>query len=272
MKGEPVMIRVIFVGLLIACLFFPSIGMAETSDDDEMGASGRGNSLTSERSEEPEIQNPLTIENGRLPVADARRGENDVENIAGARPEPVLDRPWIIKMKDEKGKKISHPKPKQIQWSSTDQKNRCESYLIGIQEAFRNARYFSIAGDGCSTGRSSKSFLDRIEQCEKDCPEGYLKASGYTEQIIRNVDVLYELGMKLCLRTIGGQQPEIGTLKSESIEQKERGEEGKRGGNRKSEVRRQKADGEEQEVEKGLGQRAKSMGRRGMSEEGKPWQ
>jgi hypothetical protein len=115
---------------------------------------------------------------------------------------PLLDRRWIIKMNDEKGKKFAPATPVPIAWANPEQKTRCESHLPALREAFGKTRQFSISGDSCSTARYAKTFLDRVKDCSRDCPKGYLESKGYSEQIVRNVGVLLELGRKRCLQPV----------------------------------------------------------------------
>lgn len=145
-----------------------------------------------------------SIETGKsgvsLPAADEQRSL------------PVLDRRWIIKMKDEKKPELTARKPSPTAWADNEQKIRCESYATALRETFGKARQFSIGGDACSTAHHAKSFMNLIEQCSKECPEGYAESKGYSMQIIRNVDVLRELGEKRCFQAVS----EGGPVTSES--------------------------------------------------------
>lgn len=125
------------------------------------------------------------------------------------KPQPKLDRRWIIKMKDEKDKKMPARKPVALAWAGKDQQTRCEAYLPALQESFSKTRYYSVGGDGCNTAGSAKAFLDLAMACEGDCPQGFLESKGYSKQILRNVDILHQLGEKKCMEST----KEIGTVK-----------------------------------------------------------
>jgi len=118
------------------------------------------------------------------------------------KPQPELDRRWIIKMKDEKGKKMPPRKPEVIAWTGREQQARCEAYLNGLQETFGKTRYYSVGGDACNTAGSARAFLDLVGKCEGDCPQGLLEAKGYSRQIIRNVEILHQLGQERCLESV----------------------------------------------------------------------
>ena len=115
--------------------------------------------------------------------------------------EPLLDRRWIMKFRDQKGK-LSPKKEEPIPWESEEQENRCLSHLSSLRETFRQTRYFSVHGDACNTGRFAKRFLETTEICLEECPEGFLGKMGYSSQIIRNVSVLHRLGQKRCLEPV----------------------------------------------------------------------
>lgn len=126
--------------------------------------------------------------------------------------QPVLDRRWIIKMKDEKKKEIKTVKPSPIPWSGKEQKSLCETYIARLRESFSMTRHYSIHGDSCSTARNARIFLDLIDQCSRDCPEGYAGSKGYSAKAIQNVEVLHELGQKRCFQAV----MESGGIKGES--------------------------------------------------------
>ena len=100
----------------------------------------------------------------------------------------------------EKGKPNPPVKEVPIEWKDKNQKIRCEAYLSQIHEAYKNAKYFSIAGDACNTGRYADQFLQLVHACEKDCPENLLAKEGYKDILIKNVETLLELGRKKCLQ------------------------------------------------------------------------
>jgi hypothetical protein len=139
----------------------------------------------------------------------AEEAKSGVTTVQPEKPQPELDRRWIIKMKDEKDKKIPARKPVVMAWASEDQQTRCESYLPGLQESFSKTRYYSVGGDGCNTAGSAEAFLNLAKACEGDCPQGFLESKGYSKQILRNIDILHQLGEKKCMEST----TEIGTAK-----------------------------------------------------------
>ena len=88
--------------------------------------------------------------------------------------------------------------PQAIDWSSEGQKKVCDGYLEDLRSLFLNTRHFSIQGASCDTAESAAAFLDSMEKCQRDCPEGLLEHSGYTERIIRNIKYLEKLGNDRC--------------------------------------------------------------------------
>jgi len=164
-----------------------------------------------------EIDKPVDPLKGEAPGAESRRSpvstESDENEGVGA-PEngpksPTTtgeketgwnpNRRWIIKQKPPKIKKVPpEEKAKSIAWQSDEQKILCEGYEKQLREDFLKARFFSVQGDSCSTAKHAKAFLKSCERCRKECPEGILKAFGYRDEQIRNLELLYELGTKRC--------------------------------------------------------------------------
>jgi len=129
--------------------------------------------------------------------------------VDGQMKQPALDRRWIIKMKDEKNSQTKAPKPMPQVWSSREQESRCEEYIKGLKDSFSKTRLSSVHGDACSTARHARVFMDLVQQCSNDCPEGYAKSKGYSARIIQNVSVLHELGEKRCFQPVAETMPEM---------------------------------------------------------------
>ena len=87
---------------------------------------------------------------------------------------------------------------KELVWQNEQQKAQCEDLLEELLELFRKARFYSIQGDSCRTALFSKSFLERVEVCRKECPKGFLENMGFNAGIIRNVETLRDLGTQRC--------------------------------------------------------------------------
>lgn len=88
--------------------------------------------------------------------------------------------------------------PQAIDWSSEGQKKTCDGYLKDLRSLFLKTRHYSIQGASCDTAESAAAFLDSMEKCQRNCPEGLLEHSGYTERIIRNIRYLEKLGNDRC--------------------------------------------------------------------------
>ncbi|PKN64668.1 MAG: hypothetical protein CVU57_13850 [Deltaproteobacteria bacterium HGW-Deltaproteobacteria-15] len=178
---------------------FPNTGGIKEAKETEKKGSGM-----SEEGKSVKGQDKGSVEAGKSDVSPQALDEQ--------KKQPVLDRRWIIKMRDEKNKKIVTSTPVQTAWSGKEQKSLCETYLARLRESFRMTRHYSIHGDSCSTARNARVFLDFIEQCSRDCPEGYAGSKGYSAKAIQNVEVLLELGRKRCFQAV----TESGPVKSES--------------------------------------------------------
>lgn len=89
-------------------------------------------------------------------------------------------------------------KSKAIDWSSEGQKKACDGYLKDLRSLFLKTRHYSIQGASCETAESAAAFLDSMGKCQRNCPEGLLEHSGYTERIIRNIRYLEKLGNDRC--------------------------------------------------------------------------
>ena len=94
--------------------------------------------------------------------------------------------------------KIQKEKKALIKWKNESQKTQCNAYLASLKDAFLKARYYSIQGVPCDTAENARSFMTIINNCKRDCPEGFLKKHGYTSQIIRNLSWLEKLGSERC--------------------------------------------------------------------------
>ncbi|UCG66936.1 MAG: hypothetical protein JSW12_08050 [Deltaproteobacteria bacterium] len=150
---------------------------------------------------------------GEIPPVDKTLPEKEtVQPEGGVTKEPAeprgkatkkpLDRRWIIKLRPLEKTKIPSKKPAPMEWDNEEQKTRCESLLASLRETFLKARYHSIQGDYCVTAKHAKAFSKLVENCKRDCPDGLLERSGYSGATIRNLEVLHELGSKLCLETM----------------------------------------------------------------------
>lgn len=127
-------------------------------------------------------------------VAGGAETRDGGKGAAGSKPP---DRRWIIKEPIKKG---SPPRKPALAWKDEKQKARCEAYLPKLKSGFLDARYYSIQGDSCATAEHAGAFLNTVEVCGKECPEGFLQQNGYTDDVIRNLDRLHKLGKDRCLK------------------------------------------------------------------------
>ena len=99
---------------------------------------------------------------------------------------------------DAKG---ARPTTKAMIWASEQQKTTCQTYTKDLRELFVKTRHFSIQGAPCKTRDFAAAFRHVKEKCIKDCPEGFLRQSGYTDRIFRNITYLEKLGNDRCSDT-----------------------------------------------------------------------
>jgi len=109
------------------------------------------------------------------------------------------DRPWIIKERTTNKSHTPEKKPAPVKWENDEQRLQCETLLRKLQKTLGKARTYSIRGDTCATARHADGFLNLEKRLRNECSERYLENNGYSEKIIQNVKVLWELGRKACL-------------------------------------------------------------------------
>ena len=110
------------------------------------------------------------------------------------------DRPWIIKRQSPhpSSEPKSAPVPEAPIWQSPEQAHICGEMLDALDDSFRKAQYYSIQGDSCRTAEEASRFLDLVERCRVECPEGFLGQNELKPEIIRNLSVLKRLGEERC--------------------------------------------------------------------------
>jgi|GEM_PF-4257267 len=96
-------------------------------------------------------------------------------------------------------------KTKVVEWVDPLQKETCESYLNLMRSSFLRTRHHSIQGAPCDTASNASAFLQITEKCVRECPQGFIQQSGYTDRILRNIQYLEKLGDDRC-----GPAPGIG--------------------------------------------------------------
>jgi hypothetical protein len=130
-----------------------------------------------------------------------KEGENPPNtNIKEKRSDTVVpEKTNEIGNKDSgKSPKKQKEKKAKVEWKNETQKAQCNAYLASLKESFLQARYYSIQGVPCGTAENARKFISQIEQCRRDCPDGFLRRSGYTKRIIRNLSWLEKLGAERC--------------------------------------------------------------------------
>ena len=131
-----------------------------------------------------------TEENRRVDEKSAKESQTDP--IAPAKTE------GIGKKKAEELSQDQKERESLIKWKNEAQKTKCNGYLTSLKESFLKARYYSIQGVPCGTAEHARSFMTLIDQCNRDCPDEFLKKNGYTARIIRNLSWLEKLGSERC--------------------------------------------------------------------------
>ena len=94
--------------------------------------------------------------------------------------------------------KVSRPATKSLVWANQPQKTACQAYTKDLRELFVKTRHYSIQGVPCKTRDFAAAFRHVKEKCAKECPDGFLRHSGYTDRIIRNITYLEKLGNDRC--------------------------------------------------------------------------
>ena len=124
----------------------------------------------------------------------------DKKNIEKRQSDTIVPGKTKDIVKKEPGEKSKKQKEKEalIKWKNEAQKTECNAYLALLKESFLKARYYSIQGVPCGTAENARSFMTLIDNCKRDCPDGFLKKNGYTSRIIRNLSWLEKLGAERC--------------------------------------------------------------------------
>ena len=113
-----------------------------------------------------------------------------------APPKARENRRWLIKRRD--AVKAPPQKARTFKWDKAQQRARCQEYAARLNQAFQQARYFSIQGDSCNTAAFADRFLETYGAGMAACPEGYLASQGFRDLIPRNMTRLVELGEARC--------------------------------------------------------------------------
>ena len=100
------------------------------------------------------------------------------------------------------GSKAGQPIKEKITWADEKQEQTCNGYLEQLQEQFLKTRHYSIQGVPCKTADHAETFLQIADKCDKECPKGFVEASGYTSRIMRNIRFLGKLGNDKCTDTL----------------------------------------------------------------------
>jgi hypothetical protein len=97
--------------------------------------------------------------------------------------------------------------PKPLVWDGKDPQARCEGYLPRLKDAYGQTMASSFRNAGCSTVRSANAFLDLVETCKEECPDGFLESRGYSRRAIYKVYAQGEIGRKRCPSSVAETGP-----------------------------------------------------------------
>ena len=122
------------------------------------------------------------------------------------KPPPDPNRRWIMKQRDLTKEKRNPAKRPPLAFASAKQQAACRSHANQLSQTFSQARFYSIQGDRCKTARFASAFLATAQQCEANCPKGFLAYHGFSPIVRRNMHQLKALGTKNCLGT-GSRAP-----------------------------------------------------------------
>lgn len=102
--------------------------------------------------------------------------------------------------KEASGSTVQHKSVKgaALKWKDEEQKKSCEAKAGKIREHFLKAREFSIQGDSCSSEEEARSFGEKLEELNKECPSGFAEQAGFTPKVVKNVRTLQSLGKERC--------------------------------------------------------------------------
>jgi hypothetical protein len=100
--------------------------------------------------------------------------------------------------KQAQGTQAGKAKAQEIQWSSPEQKKRCEGYLPAIRSSAAKARDASIEADPCGCASHAKEFQAGTDRAKADCPPGFLEAEGIGPRMVKNLKTLRTLGEERC--------------------------------------------------------------------------
>ncbi len=119
--------------------------------------------------------------------------------IADSKQRPKLDsetRPGSKKAAP--AAKNNNPSSKDVIWANQKQKTICQAYTQDLRELFIKTRHYSIQEAPCKTRDFAIAFRLVKDKCAEKCPDGFLRNSGYTDRIIRNITYLEKLGNGRC--------------------------------------------------------------------------
>ena len=208
-------IQFVHVMALFVLIFSPAISPA-----DEQGSSSRWGITTKKNLANPPDR--VLEETESAPDAGSR-GSVTTSSTDQATPSPSLNADGATKIEPTQSQPPDKPAstkenqntaatrkeipPQAIDWASEGQKKVCDGYLEDLRSLFLKTRHYSIQGASCDTAESAAAFLDSMETCQRNCPEGLLEHSGYTDRIIRNIRYLEKLGNDRCSGSLTPNPP-----------------------------------------------------------------
>jgi hypothetical protein len=211
-SAEGWFMRIFFLGVMVigVVALGPAAPNSSLGSEPDVKATEKKETPENQRNLEQPDQNEATATEVKDSPGDKPAATADTVKTKGHKKEVTAgepkssssaeeDRPWLIKERFVKKSGNPKKKPATLIWENDEQRLQCETLLRKLQKTLGKARTYSIRGDTCATARHADGFLNLEKRLRNECPERYLENNGYSEKIIQNVKVLWELGKKACL-------------------------------------------------------------------------
>jgi hypothetical protein len=86
----------------------------------------------------------------------------------------------------------------EFNWQNSNQRQRCESSLIELQESFLKARHSAALKATCEIAQNAEGFLTIHENSRRYCPAQFLEKNGYTIRVVRKMQWLKTYSLQNC--------------------------------------------------------------------------
>ena len=184
--------KITLIGVILLWVVMLGLAAQASSTGSEVGVKVSDKTKAEDKTSLEDTPKEVKAEEMKKPS----KPDSDLKKSKGSAKE---DRPWIIKEHTTKKSHTPKKNPFPVKWENDEQRLQCETLLRKLQKTLGKARTYSIRGDTCATARHADGFLNLEKRLRNECPERYLENNGYSEKIIQNVKVLWELGKKACL-------------------------------------------------------------------------